>query len=321
MDIVLYAFGTTFADGMSGVNETIGGNCIIVNEQVARRSVGAPDAMNLQGPVQFVSVTTPPQTEVGATEGAQPWPWEWPWEDAQGTWVPLSMTGQGERGREPMFDGTKWTRTLVSIAGGFLLVDRVETEQPATVDRPIHVDLVQHGRMDPPTLSVELRPVAGPLGGTKQYTAAIGEDGRPVFLRGRTDENWTVDGASGNPRGFRARVTVLGGTDTELALVKDLKLGWGWRSPFVLARRTGVTRTVYAMFFEPFAPDGRPRLEGMQRLDVRAGRQSVDTADALGLRLDFGDERYVVIVNHTGRPVTCDGNISAERLAWAKEAP
>ena len=321
MDIVLYAFGTPFADGMSGVNETIGGNCIIVNEQVARRSVGAPDAMNLQGPVQFVSVTNPPQVEVDPAAGAQPWPWAWPWKDGQGTWVPLSMTGQGERGGEPMFDGTTWTRTLVCLEGGFLLIDRVRTDKPATVDRPIHVDLRPHFRMKVPEVSVELSPVKGPLGETPQYAAAVGEaaeDGQPVFLRGRTDKDWTVEGTTGDSR-FRARVTVLGGAETDLALVNDLKLGWGWRSPFVLARRSGVTRTQFVMFFEPFSDDGEPRLQGIEALPARAGGEPLQDTDAVGLRLDFGDKRSVVLVNYTGRAVTCGDITSDRRFTCAAE--
>jgi hypothetical protein len=319
MDIVLYAFGTPFADGMSGVNETIGGNCVIVNEQVARRSVGAPDTMQLEGPVQFVSVTNPPQTDVDTTAGAQPWPWEWPWDDGRGTWVPLSMTGQGERGREPMFDGAKWTRTLVCLEGGFLLVDHVETDEPATIDRPVHLDLVPHGRMEAPSVSVGLRPTTGPLGNTKQYTAAVGEDvegDEPVFLRGRTDGNWTVEASRGDAGGMRARATILKGANTELTLVNDLKLGWGWRSPFVLARRTGVIRTQYIMFFEPFAGDSQPRLQGIERLEVRAGDRRVDDTDALGLRLDFGDKSYDVLVNYTGGEVTCSTMTSDKRLTW-----
>jgi hypothetical protein len=207
-----------------------------------------------------------------------------------------------------MFEGARWTRTVVMVEGGFLFIDHVRADRPGRIDRPIHLAF----RDSPPelTASVQLEPTPGPLGESGQYRAAVGEDkDEPVFLRGGTDETWTIDAKITGK--LRARVTVLGEKGTEVARVRSLDLGWGHRMPFYLARRDGVRETDYVVFIEPHGEEVPPRLRGIRRLEVKPA-----AARAVAFALVFDETEYRFLLNHGPGEARCGGLETAERIVW-----
>ena len=330
MGYYLFTNGRTFGNGDAGVSETLGHGCVIVDEQPMRRVGGYPEAMSLEGEVPFVSAINPTPAGLDDTAGAQPWPFAWPWTDPKirGTFLPLGKTGNNERQWGAMYDGVAWTRTMAAVGGGFLIVDRVVSDTPHRIDRPLHFGANYNSltRLD---TSVVLENRKGALGATPQYLAAVGVAvNEPIFPQAETDESWSATAFNRrSEHTFSVRAHVLGAPSTRIVRVEKVQLGWGYHSPFLLIRRDSVRETAFAVFIEPygysrkmnmFNTTEQPRMHAMKQVPVTAtdGRTLTDT-EAMGLELDFGNRRCIILINYTEREAVCGDLKSRERLAHA----
>ena len=336
MDYRLFYRARPFGGGQFGICETLGHNCVIVNEHTAS-TPGVPVEMDLEGAFPYVVAVNPGPKPMVDTELAQPWPYPWPWADAGDThdnFLPLAMAAKpGKRWREwtPMVEGAVWSRTVAVIEGGFLIADRVELDAAGRLERPLHLGGALVPLLELENVSVPLTPVAGVLGEASAYRAAqpatptnqAAEEGTgvPVFPRGKTDDSWS---AVARMQGCGAKVHVLGEPGTEVIQVHSLKGSWGKANPFLLLRRDDVRHTRFVVFIEPFGEweartrdtGAAPRIRGMKRLEVTApdGRARTDR-EAAALELDFGDKRVVVLLNDSGRDIKAGGLRTGKRFA------
>ena len=323
--------GRKFGFGDSGVNDTLGHNCIVVDEQLMNLVGGYPQALDSDGDIPYVSVANPSPAGLDDTTGAQPWPFPWLWPGAAGTYLPLAEPGNNARQWGAMYDGVTWTRTMAAIEGGFLVVDQVASHTPRRIDSPLHLDAGFNSltNFSALTTSFALTNVQGNVGSTAQYLALVGVDGANTFPRATTDTNWTVSAFNRHTEhSFFVRATVLGATDTQVIRAEKIESGWGYHNPFLIIRRDNVNETVFAVFVESHGYDGhwnintteQPRMRAMTRLDVSVGDNPLSDSEGLGLELDFGDRRYTVMVNGTGSEAVCGSLASAERFAYAVSA-
>jgi len=287
----LYA-GRVFGDGDFGVNDSLGHGVVLVNEQSMNECGGFPVELDLDGAFPYVVAANPSPQQFDDTYGAIPWPYTWKWKmSGAGTFLPLGVPGNRERGWTAMYDGATWTRTVAAIHGGFLIADRVELDAPGRIDRPLHLSM-GFNSLKELTTSVKLTEQPGAIGDSKQYQAAIpglpaapkaptdvsredrgtddvlgeldpAEDQRsdiagPRFPQAVTDSTWTANAFNQHAEhSFSVQSTVLGALGTRIIKVQSLPLGFGYHNPFIIIRHDGVKVARFITFIEPYGYSGK----------------------------------------------------------------